>query len=70
VMIVRPAGATEPVEQSARTSTPKRQRNRGWNAEVALTIRDGLYPNGRRKSREKGSDPWTRYPRKDIFGLD
>ncbi len=38
VMIVTPAAATDPVEQSASRSATKRQRNRGLNADTALTI--------------------------------
>lgn len=37
VMIVTPAAATEPVEQSASTNAPKKQRNRVLNAGAALT---------------------------------
>ena len=40
-MIVTPAAATDPVEQSASTSARKRQRNRLLNAEVTFTIADG-----------------------------
>lgn len=39
VMIVTPAAATEPAEQSASTNTPKKQRNRVLNAEAAVTMR-------------------------------
>jgi hypothetical protein len=39
VMIVTPAAATEPVEQSASTNAPKKQRNRVLNRDAALTMR-------------------------------
>lgn len=39
VMIVTPDAATEPVEQSASTNAPNKQRNRVLNADAALTMR-------------------------------
>jgi hypothetical protein len=39
VMIVTPAAATEPVEQSASATAPKKQRSRVLNADEALTMR-------------------------------
>ena len=38
VIIVTPPAATEPVEQSASTSAPKKQRHRVLNADAALTM--------------------------------
>ena len=55
VMIVTPAAATEPVEQSASTRATEKQRNWVLNAEVALTIADGCTrtAEGNREKREQ-----------------
>ena len=55
VMIVTPAAATEPVEQSASTSATKRRRNRGLNADAALTIADGCIRTGEGNREKRGA---------------
>lgn len=50
VMIVTPPAETEPVEQSAITSTPKKQRNCVLNADVDLAELPELFEEERARA--------------------
>ena len=67
VIIVTPAAATEPVEQSASTSATKRQRNRGLNGGVALTIWRAVISERPKEIERKGERRMDKISSKGYF---
>ena len=70
VMIVTPAAATEPVEQSASTNAPKKQRNRVLKVDAAFMTRKVVPARPREIEKKGSSDEWGNNDGKGHRGYD